>query len=253
MAFEKKLSTQVTVLLHGIEGPINLGAIARAMANTGFHQLRWTGQVAPDHPEALKFSVHAAPILENGQKVSSFSELTQSTDVLFGFTPRRPWQDGRNLDIHGFLEKLGDALAAGKKVGLLFGNEARGLDNAALARCDGRVALPTDSSYSSLNLSQAVLLACWEIRRRWVTNPIERQEPESIGAEEKRVLIRNLRQFAESMTFMNPQNPDHIWKELLPIFKCRDWTKREAQILNGLFSKGTSRYRALEKKRPKPQ
>jgi len=238
----------IHVLLHQVEGPINLGAIARAMANTGFSKLRWTGPVPADHPQALKFAVHATPLLAEGHKAGSFVELTEHMDVLFGFSPRQPWPDGRNLDLAGFHNQLELAITSGKRVGLLFGNEAHGLDNAALSKCEGRVALPSDEAYTSLNLSQAVLLALWEVRRHWTSRPVLESGPETIDAEAKQVLIRNLRQFATAMGFLNPQNPDHIWQELLPIFKCREWTQREAQILNGLFAKGTSRYKALERK-----
>lgn len=241
------------ILLHQIEGPVNLGAIARAMANSGFSHLFWTGPLAAEHPEAQKFAVHAKNLLRADRHVADFQGLIQSADVIFGFSPRAPWPDGRNLGIDAFLDELNTCLAAGKRPGLLFGNEAHGLANEHLAHCHFRVSLPTDDAYQSMNLSQAVLVVLWEIRRRLGSTQQTRAQPVPIDNQAKAVLLKNLHQFVEAMEFLNPQNPDHLWQELLAIFHTRDWSSREAQILNSLFSKAASRYRALRKKTDQPQ
>ncbi|PLX71196.1 MAG: hypothetical protein C0602_02105 [Denitrovibrio sp.] len=59
----------VKVLLSRLEGPVNLGFIARAMANTNFSKLSYSGDVEKDHEEALKYAVHAQNILQNSTHV----------------------------------------------------------------------------------------------------------------------------------------------------------------------------------------
>lgn len=237
-----------SILLHNPEGPINLGAIARAMANTGFESLAWTGSLAADHPQASKFAVHAKRILQQAQTKASFQALIRDTDLLIGFSPRAPWEDGRNISLDECLEKIA-TMSESKKVGLLFGNEAFGLENEHLAYCHYRVALPTHIDYASMNLAQAVLVVLWEIRRRAIPVASASTAPQAISSEERQILLKNLRHFADSMEYLNPQNPERLWKELLAIFQTRDWTPREAQILNGLFAKGSARYKALLKKK----
>ena len=54
---------QTHVLLHEVEGPINLGAICRAMANTGFSKLRYCGRLDGKASATARFAVHASNIL----------------------------------------------------------------------------------------------------------------------------------------------------------------------------------------------
>ncbi len=240
---------QVWVLLHETEGAINLGSVCRAMANTNFEQLRFSGALNHRDGDAQKFAVHAKDRLRLAQKCADFQELTTDLDVLFGFTPRRPWDDGRNLDLDHFHQRFEEARKVGQRIGLLFGNERRGLTNDQLAYCEYRVALPTGPAYQSMNLAQAVLVVLWELFRHDA-------EPAQVGAldeaqasgPEKLALLNNLRGFLDTIGFLNPQNADHLWRELVPLFKARSWRKRELTLLHAIFGKGQSRYRALQRK-----
>lgn len=49
------------------------------------------------------------------------------------------------------------------KVAVIFGREDRGLGNDALDLCHSVAIVPTDTTFSSLNLAQACLLTCYEI------------------------------------------------------------------------------------------
>ena len=274
-----------TVLLHQVEGPINLGSVCRAMANTGFSRLAYTGDLARDDFQARRFALHATDLLEQARHAGAFQELVSGTDVLFGFSPRQPWPDGRNLNLDQFQTRYREAQEEGRSIGLLFGNEAHGLANQHLAHCSYRVALPTHEDYPSLNLSHAVMVVLWECHRHArkdrpmpaapkpaapmpaVPMPAAPKpaapepaapvpaapvpaatQPERAEAVEKEALIQNLREYLGEIDFLNPQNPDHLWMEILPIFKVRDWTKREITLLLAIFGKGMSRYKALKKR-----
>jgi tRNA/rRNA methyltransferase len=60
--------------------------------------------------------------------------------------------------------ELAGAVAAGERVGLLFGGERAGLETADIALCQAVVTLPVDVRFRSLNLAQAVAIACYEWR-----------------------------------------------------------------------------------------
>ena len=243
----------VTVLTHRIEGPINLGALCRAMANTGFRNLRFSGHLEATDPDARRFAVHAGNVLDGAQKCDSFANLIEGFDRLYGFSPREPWPEGRVLDLDGFLGRFEADTEAGMSVGLLFGNEAHGLENRHLAYCDAYVALPTSSEFPSLNLAQAVLVVLWELRRRHKSaNPTPACCRKVAGPEKKAVLLDNIRGFMDDFELLNPQNPEHIWQEVAPIFKTRDWGPRELELLHVLFNKARARYTALKKKAPEP-
>lgn len=238
------------VLLHLVEGPVNLGAVCRAMANTGFGSLRFTGELSQDEGQARKFALHARPILDHAKKYEELEAMVADHHVVFGFTPRNPWEDGRGLSMDGFLVEYGKARAANQSVGLLFGNEARGLQNEHLVHCHWRVSLPTHSDYASMNLAQAVLVVLWELARarQGGLGKLAQEQPELIGPEEKRQLLANIQSFLETIEFLNPQNPDHLWAEIFAMFNNRDWTQRELTLLHAMFGKGRSRYLASLRK-----
>ena len=60
--------------------------------------------------------------------------------------------------------ELSSAIAAGLKVGLLFGGERAGLETADIALCQAVVTLPVDVRFKSLNLAQAVAINAYEWR-----------------------------------------------------------------------------------------
>ncbi len=236
------------VLLHQVEGPVNLGAVCRAMANTGFRALRFSGDLAQDELEARRYALHAGDLLAQADKCESLAAMIADLDCVFGFTPRDPWPDGRGLTLDGFHAHYRQAQSLGKRIGLLFGNERRGLENEHLVHCHYRVALPTHGDYVSMNLAQAVLVVLWELARHDRTLPARAAEPTWADPQAKRQLLANLRAFMESMAFLDPQNPELLWGEYHQLFNSRDWTERELNLLNGLFGKGRSRYQALARK-----
>ncbi|MDJ0837029.1 MAG: RNA methyltransferase [Acidobacteriota bacterium] len=239
-----------SILLHNIEGPVNLGGVCRAMANTGFKNLAFTGELTGREDDARRFAVHAREILDGARIHDDFAALIEDRDMLFGFTPRNPWDDGRGLDLEGFHAAFNLALKHGRRIGLLFGNEQRGLENAQLARCHFRVALPTADEYASMNLAQAVLVVLWELRRRHDAGHLKagQQVPEIATAEERKALLDNIYRYLETIEFLNPQNPEQIWIEVQPLFASRNWTKRELTLLHAVFGKGRSRYLAALRK-----
>ena len=68
------------------------------------------------------------------------------------------------------------------------------------------------------------------------------------SVEERDQLVDNVRRFLDKTDFLNPQNPDHLWMEIMPIFKTRDWSSREIILLHAIFGKSASRYGALKRK-----
>jgi len=245
---ERDLARRTWVLLHEVEGPVNLGSACRAMGNTGFTNLAYTGELSGDEDDARKFAFHAIPILEAARRCRDLGALLEGKDVVFGFSPRSPWSDGRNLDLDGFHRFFAHNLAAGRRIGLLFGNEAHGLQNRDLAACHYRVALPTHAGYASMNLAQAVMVVLWEIRRQAIVPAEQSLDPEFAGAEQVAALLANIHEFLEVHAFFNPQNPDHIWQEVMPLFKAREWRHREVTLLHAIFGKARSRYLALQRR-----
>lgn len=240
----------IRVLLHRVEGPINLGAVCRTMANLGLDQLRFSGELSHSDPLAKRFAVHAHAILAEAVHCDSFAELLKGCDTVYGFSPRSPWPDGRDLDMDSFLTHVREDLVASRKPGLLFGNEAHGLANEHLAHCHWRVALPTHQQYPSMNLATAVSVSLWELHRKLTHSDLTTTAPhaEMASSEEISHLLDNLAAFTDTFALLNPQNEALIAQELTTLFKTRRWSKRELQLLHMLFAKPRARYHATVKK-----
>ncbi|WP_022849843.1 RNA methyltransferase [Limisalsivibrio acetivorans] len=238
----------IRILLSETEGPVNLGMTARAMANTGFNNLRFSGSLGGDEEDVRRYSLHAYHLIESASKCSSFEELIQGSDVLIALTPRNPWNDGHSIGIDEFPHIVYRCTQKGQTVGLLFGNEATGLLNDEVAICRYRLPLPSSKDYESLNLAQAVLVVLWELRRKLTDRiNIDSTEQKLAGGDEKRVFLNKLRTLLLESEYLDGQNPEMRWREINLIFESRDFTEREMSLLTSFTNKVLKEHRAAKK------
>lgn len=152
----------VRIVLVEPAGPLNVGAIARVMKNMGLHNLVVVNpQCDPLSAEAKLMAVHAVDILEAAQRVTTMHSALQGCTRAIATTARV-----RTLATQ--LETPRTALpwliaAPGKAAALIFGPEYRGLSNEELNYAQRFVRIPSNPSYASLNLAQAVGICCYEL------------------------------------------------------------------------------------------
>jgi len=230
----------VSILLSRTEGPVNLGFIARAMANTGFTSLSYTGDVPLDHEDAQKFAVHAGDMLSGFKHADSFENLISDSDVLIGFTPRDPFSN--SLPYAELKNYVYDSLSKGQTVGLLFGNEAHGLDNDEISSCTKTVALPTSEDYVSMNLAQAVLVTLWELKD---TQTPEMTPADLADRDLKNLLLNVVKEHLELIDYFKEKTNDPIWQEIKQTFETKELTVREAELIISMFGKSSVRYKHL--------
>lgn len=215
------------------------------MANTGFSSLSFTGKVKADNPNAAKYALHAEHILTGSAHAENFESLISKSDVVIGFSPRDPFTND-TLSFEDLKDYVTGCLKDGLSVGLLFGNEKNGLDNAELSACTKRVSLPTSSGYVSMNLAQAVLVALWEIKNISCDKNISTIYAERPSLD---ILIKRLREYLELIEYFNDQNPESIWQEIRQMIESKKFTAREAELLISIVGKSISRYTHLIKNR----
>lgn len=141
----------------------NIGACARVMGNFAIPELRI---VAPRDgwPNEKAVSMAAgSPVLERARLFETLERAVADCQVLYASTgtPRnmvKPTVTAREACARARAE-----LAAGQKVGILFGAEKSGLDNDQIILADAILALPVDQDFSSLNLA----MACGVIAHEW--------------------------------------------------------------------------------------
>ena len=152
----------------------NIGAAARAMWNFGLSRMRL---VAPrdgwPNPRAQATASGAAPVLDAVRLAETAAEACADLTLVYATTARDRALTKRVLTPEAAMAEARAAIAAGERVGVLFGPERSGLETADVARASAVVSVPVNPAFGSLNLAQCVLLLAYEWRRETAEEPGE--------------------------------------------------------------------------------
>ena len=130
-------------------------------------------------------------------------------------------------------------IAATQEVALLFGNEAHGLSNADLARCQYVITIPTDSAYTSLNLASAVQIMAYELRMASLNTAPEPPElidvPQLATLDDIEFFYKNLEETLTRIQFLDPLHPKRLMPRIRRMFARTQLEKEEFSILMGII------------------
>ncbi|TMB30033.1 MAG: hypothetical protein E6J61_13780 [Deltaproteobacteria bacterium] len=217
----------IRFVLHRPRSSQNIGAAARALANTGAGSLWVVEPLGFDRAQAARLAAGADAILDSMRVVRTLPEaLEECVDVVM--------TTGRT--IKGSIEPRETAerlLAATGECALVFGDEVNGLPAVDLRRANALATIPT-AEKSSLNLAQAVMVFGYEI----LLAKREPPRPPPRGAElANERLLGLLRDRAQALLlragFLNPQQPDRALDEMLQVLRRARPTRREVEMLLG--------------------
>lgn len=145
----------------------NIGAAARAMWNFGLDRMHI---VAPrdgwPNPSATAMASGAGRLLDEAQVFETLAEAVGECSFVLATTARPRELTKPVLSPERAMAEAVRRMGAGEKVGLVFGPERAGLENAEIARADAIVSVPVNPAFASLNLAQCVLLMAYEWRRQ---------------------------------------------------------------------------------------
>jgi tRNA/rRNA methyltransferase len=222
----------VSIILSRPRYPENIGAAARAMRNMGFEQLIVVNPQNYDMPRVLKMATHAAAeVIEQIQIYENLQTALEPLSYIVGTTARL----GGQRQLVGSAAMLAQKLAPiseENQVGLLFGPEDRGLTNEDIRLCHELVNIPT-AEFSSLNLAQAVMVVCYELRRynqpggkTFVPRLANRHELDGMYAQLKDTLVR--------ISYIQPDNPDYFMNNLRHFGTRLKLRAKEVSIIRGI-------------------
>lgn len=160
---------RLCVILVSTRNPLNIGAVARAMRNFGFHHLRLV------HPYDIAFrearsAVGASTVLTDATVFSTVAEAVADCTLVVGTTaighrqmqhPLHVLKDGAS----SILQELSAPPSPPSRVAILFGSEKVGLSNEDLSHCHWLMHIPTREAQPSMNLGQAVAVCLYELAR----------------------------------------------------------------------------------------
>jgi len=224
----------IRIVLVGTLYSGNVGSVCRAMANMGLRDLVLAGpQICDDWAEAARMAVHATGILEARREVPTLAEAVADCAFVVGTTARGGLYRQHVKTPRELAPEL-LSLAANGKVALVFGREDKGLFNDEIGQCTHLIRIPVHPDYTSLNLSQAVLLCSYELYAALGTYepPVEKSPPAL--AAHKLKLMEKWREMLLLIGFMKDDKADHMMQGVQRIFSRGVVTEDDAAIMMGV-------------------
>lgn len=221
------------VLLHPKE-PGNVGAVARALKNMGFADLRLVAPCGHTSREAIAMAVHGRDVLEHARVFDTLAAAIADCTLTAGTTCRTGLYRSHAKPVRAAAQDLIGA-SASNQIAIIFGPEDTGLSNEELKQCHRLVTIPSSPGYPSLNLAQAVMIVGYELMLA-STVEIAKATPEYASATEVDTMLNRMAEALAAIGFLPDDNRDRIMFAIRAMLGRSGIMPRELDILNGIAS-----------------
>ncbi len=229
------MNPRISIILVSPESAGNIGSVARAMKNTGLRDLRLINPPENWKVKGKMMAVSAYDLLEKASVFESLEEAIADSALVIGTTRRKGPKRGNFSSFEEGIKTLAE-FSAKQKTAILFGKESKGLDNKALKLCDWALTIPSDPTYPSFNLAQAVMIVSFAIYRM---NPDAEAPGKSkifLPKEEMFVVLEKFREALDVLSYGNEGAGDvipRIVSTFHGLLKRSGLMRHEAQMLKG--------------------
>jgi TrmH family RNA methyltransferase len=229
----------ITIVLIEPETSGNIGSIARVMANFEFSELLLINPKCELNEDSRRFAKNAQKVLQ-GAKVAGFKAL-KDFDFLVGTTSKlgRDYNVSRTPLMPDVFAKKISGLK-NKRVGLVLGREGDGLYNHEIDLCDFIVTIPTSKDYDSMNISHALAILLYELKKQELSGEIMKKYT-PMGGKDKEQVLKLLDEGMKNLAFDSEEKKDtqrRVWKRMITKAML---TRREAFALMGFLKKVSKR------------
>lgn len=239
-----KQLNDIRVVLIDTTHPGNIGSTARAMKVMGLHHLVLVRPRCFPDAKASAMASSAADILESALVVDNLDEALDGCQLVLGSSARPRTLEWPMLSSRDAAECIHTAMLEQTvaHTAILFGTESVGLSNEQLQRCHYRIEIPANPEYSSLNLSQAVQVVCYELRQAFLTPadliPKVSTDPSHALANDRSVesFLERLQMMIVHLDILNPAQPKLLMQRLRRLFLRVRLEVSEISILQGIVS-----------------
>ena len=226
---------RLAVVLVEPTDPVNIGGVIRAMANTGFVNLRLVRPVGFNPWDVIGVAHYTQHIVDTTRQFDSLPAAVEDCHLVIGLTGRHH-RVGRNaVTLPEAVERLVRAAQGGQIVAVVLGREDWGLSNDMLDACHMVTTIPTNPGYPSLNLAQAALLVLYQLFQRAggqeqsFRPPRRSAGPATAGLLED--LFADLERALEAIEFLKARSRVHTLRSLrVALYRAR-LDVREASLL----------------------
>ncbi len=217
--------------------PQNIGMCARAMKNFCSFNLSLVnpreGEKVVKMEETLRASSGACDIIENAKIFSSLEASLQNCNVVYSLSNRAREINKQTISLKDACKNIAKDIEQGKKSAFLFGPEASGLSNKDIEESNYLISIETNKEFASLNLSQSVMLVCYELFKTLKTaEPNENKTKTTDYASQ--LHYSHLFRALES-NLANNKNKDVALAKLKNIFLRSNLTVQEINLLHLLL------------------
>ncbi|MFO7569476.1 MAG: RNA methyltransferase [Smithellaceae bacterium] len=235
----KAKTKHISIVLYKPKYAGNIGSVARAAKNMGITHLVVVGQAEHyDRDVMQQRSTHlAADVLDQIRFVDTIDEALGDFRYIVGTTARLGKARGPFLSPRSAAARIAD-LSQKNNVALLFGPEDAGLANEQLRFCHAVVTIPTSREFTSLNLSQAAMILCYEIFIASSPAASARETPPKLALSlELEGMYDQIKSLLSDIEFLNPENPEYWMTDLRRFFSRSGLLSREVKIIRGICRK----------------
>ena len=225
----------IRIILVGTTHPGNIGAVARAMKNMGIGELVLVSPRYFPHADATARASGAEDILDSVVVAENLDQALADCVYAVGASARSRAIDWPSMQPRECAGRLVQE-SAGGNVAVVFGPEKSGLTNEDLDRCNTLLTIPTEPSFSSLNIAMAAQIICYELHllQHEMPAPREPEVPPATGDEFER-FFDHLETVLTDSGFLDPENPRLLMRRLRRLFIKAAPDKNEINILRGIL------------------
>ena len=218
----------------------NIGMAARAMLNCGLSEMRLVAPRDGWPSERAQRAASGADVVLDGARVfDSVAEAVADLQHVVATTARTRELVQRIVTARHAASEIRDWIAAGERVGILFGPERTGLENDDIVHADTALSIPLNPQFSSLNVAQAVLLVSYE----WIASadetPVERMSEHATRPADKdelQNLFAHLERALDQSGFLRHQamRPAMV-NNLRALLQRATMTEQEVRTFHGVI------------------
>ncbi len=225
----------------------NIGAAARALWNFGLRRMRLVDpRDGWPNPKAVAMASGAGGLLGEAQVFGDTAAAVADLHHVYATTARPREMTKTVLTPEAAMRDARARIAAGERVGILYGRERTGLENADVVRANTIVTVPVNPAFGSLNLAQCVLLMSYEWRRQGDETPPEElvtgKARPATSDEVDRMLGRLVDELDAAHFFWPEEKAPSMQANLRNLFRRAPLTDQDVRTLHGVI-------RALSEKR----
>jgi tRNA/rRNA methyltransferase len=222
----------IVIILVGTKHPGNIGSVARAMFNMGLNHLILASPQCEVNDESYRLAKGGKAVLDSVKICRDLRSALRGIRLLVGTTGKSGGYRASAYSLRSLVSRILDQ-ASQQKVGILFGPEDTGLVDADLRFCQLLIRIPTQHRANSINLSQAVMLVCYELLMGSLEREPERV-PKLASLEQIEAMYAQLESALLNIGFLQPQNAGHMMLRLRQLFGRAGLETPDVGILRGI-------------------